>query len=136
MDEWNHIGYSVEIRGDMHLNTEGLQFFICRQGIVYRGPGHHGQLPAVHPEDPEHPRAYPVFHEILQTHVPVQGTVRLLEVQKYLIADRLPHGGKLLQQIGLEGISPHTAAQPKPIGKFMELDCRGETEVQDPLHSL
>ena len=51
----------------------------------------------------------------LKAYFPIQGIVCLLEVQEYLEEDRLPHGHKLLKDIGLEGGGPRPTACPKPV---------------------
>ena len=66
------------------------------RGILTSGPGHHGEPSSVRPENPERPGAYPVRCDNFGAPVPIQGTVRLLKVHKYLVEDRLHHGRKLL----------------------------------------
>ena len=100
------------------------------RAIINSGPGHHGEPSPVRPYEPELPVAYPVCHKNLKAYILIQGIVPLLEVQKYLLKYRLPHGCELLYQIGLKSCCPHPASRLKPVHHVMEHDFRSETLVQ------
>ena len=72
-------------------------------GILTPGPGHHGNPAPVILDKSESPGSDPVHRENFETPVLIQGVIRLLEVQKYLVEDHLPNERELLYQLGLEG---------------------------------
>ena len=63
-------------------------------------PGYHGKPDPVRLDKPELPGAYPIRRKCFNTPVLIQGILRLLEVQKYPVAERLPHVGKILKYLG------------------------------------
>ena len=65
-------------------------------GILSPGPGYYGKPPPVRSENPERPGDHSVCRNNFKTPVPVQGIIRLLEFQKYLLEDHLPHGRNIL----------------------------------------
>ena len=67
----------------------------------------------------------------LETPVPVQGVVRLLEVQENLVENCLPHGRYMLEHIVLEVRSPCPASRLEPMNHIMEPDCRCEKFVEE-----
>ena len=67
----------------------------------------------VFPENPERPGAYPVLRDNFETPIPVYDIIHFLEVQKYLVEDRLSHGCEVLYQLGLEGGGPRSTAHLK-----------------------
>ena len=46
-------------------------------------------------QDPERPWSHAVIYQDIETPVPIQGTVRLLETQENGVKDQLPHGCNL-----------------------------------------
>ena len=75
---------------------------------------HHRGLDPVHPENPEHPRAHSIFHHNIERQVPVQGALRLLEVQEYITENILPRGLYMLDQLGLKEAVPIPCTARKP----------------------
>ena len=65
--------------------------------ILSPGLSHHGEPDPLRTEKTDHPGDHNVSHQYLKTPVLIQGIINLLEVQKYLMEDRLPHGRKLLE---------------------------------------
>ena len=105
-------------------------------GIVSPVLGYHGISVPVRPDNWERPGSYTVCRKNFETPVPVQGISHLLDIQKYLVEDRIPYGHDLLYQLSLKAGSTYPVARLKPMYNVMELYCRGETEVQDPCHIL
>ena len=93
--------------------------------VVSAGSVHHVKPNPVCLEDLERPGADPICHDNLEASVPIQGVIRILEVQEYLKEDHLTHVSKLLQKIGLDGGGLCPMAFPKPVHHIMEWNyCR------------
>ena len=92
---------------------------------------HHDDPAPVCPEKPERPGDYPVRRENFEAPVPILGAVRLLEVQKCLVEEKLPHVRELLWQIGPEGRGPRPTSLPKPVQHVMKRDRRSELLIQE-----
>ena len=75
---------------------------------------HHCDTEQLHPENPEHPRANFTFHHNIERQVPVQGALRLLEVQEYITENILPRGLYMLDQLGLKEAVPIPCTARKP----------------------
>ena len=64
----------------------------------------------------------PVRCENLKAYVPIQGIICLLDVRENLEENHLPHGCKLLEQLGLEGGGIYPTARLKPVKHIVECD--------------
>ena len=84
-------------------------------GAVSLGPVYLGNPAPVRPENPDHPGAYPVRCKNIDTPVPVQSILRLLEVHEYIIEYRLPRGRNLVYQLGIKGSGPRPVSLLKPM---------------------
>ena len=71
---------------------------------------HHGQDVPVPPEQDKFLRSQSVSTKDIDTPVPVQGIIYLVQIQEYLLEDLLPHVYNLLEKLGLEGGGPFSAA--------------------------
>ena len=98
--------------------------------MITSGHGHHGDMAPLRLEYPDRPEAYPIRRKNLEASVTIQVIVLLLEVQKYLVENRLPHGRELLEQLGLKNSSPCPTDRPKPVQYVMECYFRSEMLVQ------
>ena len=98
---------------------------------VSAGPGHHGKAVPVCTEDSDLPGADPIHCKDIKASIPIQGIICLLEVQKNLEEDRLPHGHKLLEKLGLKGSGLYSLACPEPVQQILKLDVWRESAVQE-----
>ena len=81
-----------------------------------------GKPESVRPKEPDQPGYDTVRHKNIEASVPIQGITRILEVQEYLKDNRLPHGRKIMDQLGFNGGGTHPTACPKPVQHVMEHD--------------
>ena len=86
----------IEDHGEYGLSLVHTEVSLEEGSIVTPGPGYHGNTAPVRLENTERLGAYPVSRENFETPVPFQGAILLLEVQKYLVYDCLPHGRELM----------------------------------------
>ena len=86
----------VEERGEYGVSLCHSAVTFEQEAKVSASPGHHGQLVLVCPKESEHPGADPVRRKDLEASIPIQVSMRLLEVQYYLEEDGLIHFCKML----------------------------------------
>ena len=111
-----------------HIENNGGQGVALRYTLVPlewasevpAGLGHHGNSVPVRLKKSNRPENYPVHCEKFQVPFPVLGVIGFPEIQKYLEEDRLPHGCKLLDQLGLEGGCPCPPSYPKPVERIVK----------------
>ena len=84
-------------------------------------------------EEVEEKRPHAISLHDIQTPGPVQGFVRLLQVQEDRVKDLLPHGRNLLYQFDLEVDGPRTMTRPEPMEGVMV--CGGGGLESPPLPS-
>ena len=82
------------------------------------------------------PGAHAIAFQNFETTVPVQGIVRLLEVEEDLIEDRLPHFCHMLETLGFEGGITRPPSSPKTMDGVMKADSPCETPVEDSCYRL
>ena len=63
--------------------------------------------------------------------VPIQSNIRLLEVHKYGMEDRISHGNHMLENIILESGSPRPTSRLEPMYGVVVADHRGQPLVND-----
>ena len=107
-----NIHYHVEDHGLHGASLGHTTLFLEGGGTVPPVPSYHSNPNPVCPENLEHAGAHSVLRNNINTFVLVQGVMLLLEVHTYLVEEHLPHGRKLLYQLGIKGVGPRPAAFP------------------------
>ena len=113
-----------------HIEDRGGKGVVLRHTLVplewasevSADSGHHGQSAPVRLKESECPGTNPVRCEKLEGFTLIQGIICLLEVQENIEEDRLPHGHKLLEQLGFEGGGPCTTACSKLVQRIVVCD--------------
>ena len=82
----------IESRGVHRVSLVNSVLSLEGRSIITSGTEHHGKTDPVRLENLECPGSDPVRHENFEAPVPIKGFLRLLEFQKYLVEDSLPHG--------------------------------------------
>ena len=77
-----------------------------RGSIITFGLSYHGEPFPVRPEYPDILGYHSVDCQNVETPVPVQGVVQLMEFQEDLIDNLLLHCRQILEQLGFKGVSP------------------------------
>ena len=77
-----------------------------RGAIITYGISYHGEPFLVHLEYPDLLGDHSVDCQDVDTPVPVQGVVQLMEFQEDLIDNLLLHCRQILEQLGFKGVSP------------------------------
>ena len=80
-------------------------------------------------EEVEEKRPHAISLHDIQTPGPVQGFVRLVQVQEDRVKDLLPHGRNLMYQFDLEVDGPRTTTRPEPMEGVMVCGGGGEAEI-------
>ena len=84
----------------------------------------------VRPQEPERPGSHAVSFQDTKAPVPVQGAIRLLEVQEYGTKDCIPDLRQIFYNISLEDGSTCNMSRRENMQGFMVSDRR----VQPPVH--
>ena len=82
-------------------------------------------------EKPERPGSHAISCQDVDTHVPVQGVVRLLGDQGGLVDNHLPYGYYLLEHLGLEGGSPRPASIMETMNYVIKTNHQCEALVEE-----
>ena len=80
-------------------------------------------------KDAAGPRFHTVPLQYLQASVPVQVIIRIVQAHKDRVQDLLPHGRKLLKQLGLNKSSTYVWTRPETMEYVVEGDGGIEAEI-------
>ena len=99
-------------------------------------PRHHLEPLPVPAEEVEGPGTHAISLQDLQAPGPVQGVVRLVQVQKDRVKYLLHHGHNLLEQFDLEGGGTRTSTRLEPMKRVFVGDGGGEVAIENHRHRL
>ena len=97
--------------------------------VVFYLPYHHLEPIPVPVEEAEGHGTHAIYLQDIQEPGPVQGFIRLVQVQEDRVKDLLPHGLNLLDQFDLEVDGPRTTTHPEPMEGVMVCGGGGEAEI-------
>ena len=99
------------------------------RAVITPRSGHHGQAASVGIQQPPGVRDNAAALQDLQAPGPVQSVVHFIQVQEDHVEDLLPHGRKLLKQLGLEGGGFRAATFPEAMEGVVGGDGGCETAI-------
>ena len=136
---WGSLGAisgSLKIGRGIHLWDHPRHSYLPSEGFSTATslPHHHLESFPVPAEEAEGPGYHDISLKYLQALGPIQGFIRLVQVQEYHVKDLLPHGRNLLEQFYLEGGGPCTATCPEPMKGVVVGDEGSEVVIDNHGH--